>query len=91
MRLDDGMASELDAPRRRTGKLVAGGEPAALRSTAYVWVDDADKVAEAWRLAGANMRLPEDTAWGQHEGVVIDPDGNLIRFGSPMGPAVTTG
>ncbi len=27
---------------------------------------------------------PEDTEWGQHEGVLVDPDGNMIRFGSPM-------
>jgi len=26
----------------------------------------------------------EDTPWGQHEGVMIDPDGNIIRFGSPL-------
>ena len=24
------------------------------------------------------------TGWGQHEGAHIDPDGNLIRFGSAM-------
>jgi catechol 2,3-dioxygenase-like lactoylglutathione lyase family enzyme len=64
--------------------LVAEGDPGAIRSTAYIWVDDADEVAEAWRLAGADVRLPEDTDWGQHEGVVIDLDGNIIRFGSPM-------
>jgi catechol 2,3-dioxygenase-like lactoylglutathione lyase family enzyme len=65
--------------------LVPEGDPRATRSTAYVWVDDADELAQAWRLAGADVRPPEDTAWGQHEGVVIDPDGNLIRFGSPIG------
>jgi hypothetical protein len=25
---------------------------------------------------------PEDTEGGQHEGSVVDPDGNVIRFGS---------
>jgi len=30
------------------------------------------------------VRLPEDTEWGKHEGVLIDPDGNVIRFGSPV-------
>ena len=34
--------------------------------------------------AGADVRFPEDTEWGQHEGVLIDPDGNMIRFGSPI-------
>jgi hypothetical protein len=52
-------------------------------TAAYVWVDDADELAHAWRSAGADVRLPEDTDWGQHEGVNIDPDGNVIRFGSP--------
>jgi len=30
------------------------------------------------------VRLPQDTEWGRHEGVLVDPDGNVIRFGSPM-------
>jgi hypothetical protein len=41
-------------------------------------------LAGRWRAAGADVRLPHDTEWGQHEGVLIDPDGNVIRFGSPM-------
>jgi hypothetical protein len=64
--------------------IVPEGKPPSLRSTAYLWVDDAGEVAEAWRAAGADVRMPEDTAWGQHEGVLIDPDGNVIRFGSPI-------
>jgi catechol 2,3-dioxygenase-like lactoylglutathione lyase family enzyme len=63
---------------------VPDGDAQATPSTAYIWVDDADELAAAWLSAGANVRLPEDTDWGQHEGVVIDPDGNIIRFGSPM-------
>ena len=52
--------------------------------SAYLWVDDADALAREWQEAGAVVRSPEDTAWGQHEGVLIDPDHNVIRFGSPM-------
>jgi len=63
---------------------VPDGDARSIRSTAYLWVDDADDVAQAWRRAGADVRPPEDTEWGQHEGVLIDPDGNMIRFGSPM-------
>ena len=63
--------------------LVPEGDPRAIRSTAYIWVDDADQLAQAWREAGADVGMPQDTDWGQHEGVVIDPDGNIIRFGSP--------
>lgn len=53
-------------------------------SAAYLFVDDADQVAAAWEAAGADVHRPEDTEWGQHEGVLVDPDGNVIRFGSPM-------
>ena len=53
-------------------------------SSAYLFVEDADELAQAWISRGADVRLPEDTEWGQHEGVLIDPDGNIIRFGSPL-------
>jgi catechol 2,3-dioxygenase-like lactoylglutathione lyase family enzyme len=61
-------------------------DPPALpgrRSSAYLFVADADALAQTWRAAGGDVRLPEDTEWGQHEGVLIDLDGNIIRFGSP--------
>jgi hypothetical protein len=64
-----------------------GVVPGAARTTpasAYLFVDDADQLAQQWTSAGADVRPPEDTDWGQHEGVVIDPDGNIIRFGSAM-------
>jgi hypothetical protein len=28
--------------------------------------------------------MPVDTEWGQHEGAIVDSDGNVLRFGSPM-------
>jgi hypothetical protein len=52
--------------------------------SAYLFVDDADDLAASWRSAGVDLHSPEDTEWGQHEGSVVDPDGNVIRFGSPM-------
>lgn len=52
--------------------------------SAYLFVDDADDLAATWRSAGVEVRSPEDIEWGQHEGAVADPDGNIIRFGSPM-------
>jgi uncharacterized glyoxalase superfamily protein PhnB len=55
-------------------------------SSAYLWVEDADELAAAWRSAGVDVHSPQDTEWGQHEGAVVDPDGNVIRFGSPMRP-----
>lgn len=54
------------------------------RATAYLFVEDSDALAQSWLAAGGDVRLPEDTEWGQHEGVLIDPDGNMIRFGSPV-------
>ena len=53
-------------------------------ASAYLFVDDADVVAARWEAAGVEVHRPEDTEWGQHEGAVVDPDGNVIRFGSPM-------
>jgi uncharacterized protein (TIGR03086 family) len=53
-------------------------------SAAYLFVADADALAQTWRAAGADVRLPEDTDWRQHEGVLLDLDGNIIRFGSPI-------
>jgi predicted enzyme related to lactoylglutathione lyase len=63
--------------------VVPAGEAMAPAS-AYLFVNDADQLARAWMSAGAEVRPPEDTEWGQHEGVLIDPDGNMIRFGSPV-------
>lgn len=52
--------------------------------SAYLWVDDADALAQAWRAAGVEVHMPEDTDWHQHEGAHVDPDGNVLRFGSPV-------
>lgn len=38
------------------------------RSTAYLFVEDAEALAQTWVAAGGDVRLPEDTEWGQHEG-----------------------
>ena len=65
------------------GSLPAGTE--WTRTTAYLYVDDADELAAEWRAVGAEVHGPQDTEWGQHEGALVDPDGNVIRFGSPMG------
>lgn len=56
-------------------------------ASAYVYVDDAEAVAAEWRAAGAEVHGPQDTEWGQHEGALVDPDGNIIRFGSPISAA----
>jgi predicted enzyme related to lactoylglutathione lyase len=54
------------------------------KHTTYLFVDDADALAEEWSAAGVEVQMPVDTEWHQHEGSVVDPDGNVIRFGSPV-------
>ena len=53
-------------------------------SVLYVHVDDADELAGEWRKAGVAVTGPEDCDYGKREGSHIDPDGNKIRFGSPL-------
>jgi catechol 2,3-dioxygenase-like lactoylglutathione lyase family enzyme len=65
------------------GRADGDATPAAPHAT-YLWVDDADAMAREWRAAGVTVAGPEDTAWEQHEGTVVDPDGNVLRFGSPL-------
>jgi hypothetical protein len=67
--------------------LVRDLDPATNTSAAYIWVADADALAREWVAAGARVTAPIDTDWRQHEGSHVDPFGNLIRFGTPMGPA----
>lgn len=54
------------------------------RGSVYLHVDDADALADEWRSADAAIVEPQDVEWGKHEGSHKDPDGNLIRFGSPL-------
>ena len=57
-------------------------------SCAYLWVDDAATLYEEWAAAGVEGRLdrPSRTDYDLDEGAHVDPDGNLIRFGSPPLP-----
>jgi uncharacterized glyoxalase superfamily protein PhnB len=62
-----------------------GLDPATSTSALYLWVSDADELAREWRDAGAGrVTPPKDTEYGLREGAHIDPDGNLLRFGSPL-------
>ena len=58
---------------------------AAWKGSIYMHVDDADRLAEDWRKTGVAVVGPEDFDYGKREGSHVDPDGNLIRFGSPLG------
>jgi DNA-binding MarR family transcriptional regulator len=54
--------------------------------SAYLYVRDADELYEEWSRPGvAGQTHPvEPTPYKLREGSHVDPDGNLIRFGSPM-------
>jgi hypothetical protein len=54
------------------------------RGSIYMHVDDADALADEWRNAGIEFVEPQDFDYGKREGSHQDPDGNLIRFGSPL-------
>jgi uncharacterized glyoxalase superfamily protein PhnB len=56
----------------------------AMVGSIYMHVDDADRLAEDWRNAGVEVMGPKDFDYGKREGSHTDPDGNLIRFGSPL-------
>jgi catechol 2,3-dioxygenase-like lactoylglutathione lyase family enzyme len=55
-------------------------------TAAYLRVSDVDAVHAAWSRPGVGgvTRAVSDTPWGMREGSHTDPDGNLIRFGSPL-------
>ena len=63
---------------------VGEGERGRAVGSAYVHVDDAAALSIEWRAAGATVHGPEDTPWGMHEAVLVDPDGNMIRFGNSL-------
>jgi len=62
----------------------ADGDAGPKVGSLYLHVDDADQLADEWRKAGLGVVGPEDTTYGKREGSHTDPDGNLIRFGSPV-------
>ncbi len=52
--------------------------------TIYMHVDDADALAAEWEAAGIVLVGPQNFDYGKREGLHTDPDGNTIRFGSPL-------
>ena len=59
-------------------------DPLVNTSSVYLYVDDAHAVAAAWDGCGGRLSPPAETPYGLLEGAYIDPDGNLLRFGSPI-------
>jgi catechol 2,3-dioxygenase-like lactoylglutathione lyase family enzyme len=52
----------------------------------YVYVSDTDALHTEWSSSGVEGRFhqPADTEYGLREGAYVDPDGNLLRYGSPL-------
>ena len=67
---------------------VEGLDPATSTVSVYLYVDDADAVIAEWRAAGVEGRfgVAYDTEYGLREATYVDPDGNLLRVGSPLDP-----
>jgi catechol 2,3-dioxygenase-like lactoylglutathione lyase family enzyme len=71
--------------RNLTIHLTTGEEgDAAGGGSLYIHCANADDVANEWRKAGLDVLGPKDEEYGKREGSHRDPDGNLIRFGSPL-------
>jgi catechol 2,3-dioxygenase-like lactoylglutathione lyase family enzyme len=61
-------------------------DPKTTTSVCYLFVNDADAIYTEWAAAGVEGRLqaPFDTLYGKREFGYVDPDGNLLRVGSPL-------
>ena len=63
-------------------------DPLATAGCAYLYVDDADAVWRRWSMvSGGRSVEPVDTDYGMREGAHVDPDGNLLRYGSALSTA----
>jgi catechol 2,3-dioxygenase-like lactoylglutathione lyase family enzyme len=65
-------------------------DPKSNTSAVYFYVADPDAIYEEWQRANVEGRLaaPEPKPWGMREMAYIDPDGNLLRIGSPLNAPV---
>jgi uncharacterized glyoxalase superfamily protein PhnB len=61
-------------------------DPKLTASCCYLYVSDADALHAAWQAANVAGRLgaPRDTPYGLREFGHTDPEGNLLRIGSPL-------
>jgi hypothetical protein len=65
-------------------------DPQANTSAVYFYVSDPDSIYKEWVEANVEGRLdpPEAKQRGMREMAYIDPDGNLLRIGSPLTASV---
>ncbi len=74
------------ANREGTGLHLAADPDPAHHASTYLYVRDADALYEEWSRPGigGHTRPVGPTPYKLREGSHTDPDGNLIRFGSPV-------
>jgi Ser/Thr protein kinase RdoA (MazF antagonist) len=74
------------ADRDGIGLHLAAEPDLAGSAETYLYVEDADALYAEWTAAGIGgiTRRVGDTDYRLREGSHVDPDGNLIRFGSPF-------
>lgn len=56
----------------------------ARNTSCYVRVADTQSLFEEFSGKGVAVKKPEVRAWGMKELYVIDPHGNLLKFGEPV-------
>ena len=61
-----------------------GGDDPPGQCSLYIHCQAADRVATDCRQAGIEVDGPRNEDYGKREGSITDPDGNVIRFGSPI-------
>ncbi len=77
------MGVERDDARLHLSSHAGDGAPGA---AVYIYVDDVDALHREFSARGTPIHLaPVDQTWGLREMYVRDPDGNSIRFGTPIG------
>ena len=66
-------------------------DPLTTNIGCYLYVRDAQALYEEWEplvehdpATGSRIMAPNDTDYGLREFAVVDPNGNLLRVGSPM-------
>jgi hypothetical protein len=60
-------------------------DPSRTATWVYISDEDADELSAELDASGAGQgRTPRDTDYKMHELAHIDPDGNLLLFGSPL-------
>ena len=59
-------------------------DPKRTASCVYIRVDDANALHAHWQVNGISLHPLRDTDYKMREFALIDPDGNMMLFGSPL-------